>query len=411
VHQPGRFNISRWALEHPALTRYLMVVLLVLGVAAYFQLGQDEDPPFTFRVMVVQAFWPGATAQQMAEQVTDKIERTLQEVPNSDVIRSYTKPGESLTLLELKDSTPPKDVPATWYQVRKKVGDMRNTLPQGVIGPVFNDDFGDVYGSIFALSADGFSDEELRVFAEQRAHPAAARARRGQGRAVRRAGREDLRRDLAEAAGPAGPGHEPGGGPAVRAERGGRRRPAGCRHAELPGAGAGRAALGGRPEAPADPRGQPAPPARPARCAGRHRRHPARHHRPAGGEGAPPGQAGDRAGRVDGQGRRHRQPGQGLQERATQLRADLPAGITLEQVQDQPAAVTRSVNEFVKVLIEAVVVVLAVSFLSLGLHTRPLRIDIWPGLVVGITIPLVLAITFITMFYWGVGLHKIAGLA
>ena len=139
---------------------------MVLGVAAYFQPGQDEDPPFTVRVMVMQAFWPGATAQQMAEQVTDKIERTLQEVPHSDVIRSYTKPGESLTLLELKDSAPPKDVAATWYQVRKKVGDMRSTLPQGVIGPVFNDDFGDVYGSIFALAADGFSDEELRVFAE-----------------------------------------------------------------------------------------------------------------------------------------------------------------------------------------------------------------------------------------------------
>ena len=164
--KPNGFNISRWALEHAPLTRYLMVVMMVLGFAAYFQLGQDEDPPFTFRVMVVQAFWPGATAQQMAEQVTDKIERSLQEVPNSDVIRSYTKPGESLTLLELKDSTPPKDVTGTWYQVRKKVGDMRSTLPQGVIGPVFNDDFGDVYGSIFALSADGFSDEELRVFAE-----------------------------------------------------------------------------------------------------------------------------------------------------------------------------------------------------------------------------------------------------
>ena len=90
---PDRFNISRWALEHPALTRYLMVVLMVLGIAAYFQLGQDEDPPFTFRAMVVQAFWPGATAQQIAEQVTDKIERTLQEVPNADTIRSYTKPG------------------------------------------------------------------------------------------------------------------------------------------------------------------------------------------------------------------------------------------------------------------------------------------------------------------------------
>ena len=166
-HTPSRFNISRWALEHPALTRYLMVVLMVLGVAAYFQLGQDEDPPFTFRVMVVQAFWPGATAQQIAEQVTDKIERTLQEVPYADAIRSYTKPGESFTLLELKDSAPPKEVASSWYQVRKRVADMRNTLPQGVVGPVFNDDFGDVYGSIFALSADGFSDEELRVFAEK----------------------------------------------------------------------------------------------------------------------------------------------------------------------------------------------------------------------------------------------------
>ena len=96
------FNLSRWALEHPALTRYLMVVLMVLGFAAYFQLGQDEDPPFTFRAMVVQAFWPGATAQQVAEQVTDKIERTLQEVPHSDIIRSYTKPGESVTIFQIE---------------------------------------------------------------------------------------------------------------------------------------------------------------------------------------------------------------------------------------------------------------------------------------------------------------------
>jgi multidrug efflux pump len=108
-----------------------MVVLLVLGLAAYFQLGQDEDPPFTFRAMVVQAFWPGATAQQMAEQVTDKIEKTLQEVPYADKIRSYTKPGRVADDLQLKDSTPPKDVPNSWYQVRKRVGDMRGTLPQG----------------------------------------------------------------------------------------------------------------------------------------------------------------------------------------------------------------------------------------------------------------------------------------
>ncbi|MDP3084938.1 MAG: efflux RND transporter permease subunit, partial [Rubrivivax sp.] len=163
----SRFNISRWALEHPDLTRYLMVVMLLLGSAAYFQLGQDEDPPFTFRAMVVQAYWPGATAQQVAEQVTDKIERTLQEVPYADKVSSYTKPGESLTILELADSSPPKEVANVWYQVRKKIADMRHTLPAGVIGPVFNDDFGDVYGSIFALSADGFSAEELRAFAEQ----------------------------------------------------------------------------------------------------------------------------------------------------------------------------------------------------------------------------------------------------
>ena len=156
-------------MQHPALTRYLMVVLMVLmvlGVAAYFQLGQDVDPPFTFRAMVVQAFWPGATAQQIAEQVTDKIERTLQEVPQADTIRSYTRPGESLIIIELKDSAPPEEVGNSGYQARKRIADMRSTLPQGVIGPVFNDDFGDVYGSIFARSADGFSDEELRVFAE-----------------------------------------------------------------------------------------------------------------------------------------------------------------------------------------------------------------------------------------------------
>ena len=144
----SRLNISRWALLHPALTRYLMLVLLVLGAAAYFQLGQDEDPPFTFRAMVVRAYWPGAGAQQIAEQVTDKIEKTLQEAPYADKIRSYTKPGESFTIFQIKDSSPPKDVANVWYQVRKKLGDIRATLPAGVIGPFYNDEFGDVFGSI-----------------------------------------------------------------------------------------------------------------------------------------------------------------------------------------------------------------------------------------------------------------------
>ena len=142
--QPSKgFNLSLWALKHPALTRYLMVVLMVLGVAAYFQLGQDEDPPFTFRAMVIRTYWPGATAQQVAEQVTDKLERTLQEAPFADKIRSYSKPGESQIIFQIKDSSKASEVANVWYTVRKKVGDMRQTLPQGVIGPFFNDDFGD----------------------------------------------------------------------------------------------------------------------------------------------------------------------------------------------------------------------------------------------------------------------------
>jgi len=116
--------------------------------------------------MVVRAYWPGATAQEMADQVTDKIERTLQEVPYADKIRSYSKPGEAQIIFQLKDSSRPADVPQIWYQVRKRVGDMRGTLPAGVIGPFFNDDFGDVYGVIYALEADGFSPAEMRDFAD-----------------------------------------------------------------------------------------------------------------------------------------------------------------------------------------------------------------------------------------------------
>lgn len=119
------FNLSRWALEHPALIRYLMVVLLVMGVGAFFQLGQDEDPPFNWRVMVVKTLWPGATALQVAEQVTDRVERVLQEVPYADKIRSYSKPGESVVIFQIKDYAPAADVSGVWTTVRKKVGDMR----------------------------------------------------------------------------------------------------------------------------------------------------------------------------------------------------------------------------------------------------------------------------------------------
>ncbi|MFM6986068.1 MAG: efflux RND transporter permease subunit, partial [Hydrogenophaga sp.] len=162
----ARLNLSQWALDHQAFTRYLMVVLMVLGVAAYFQLGQDEDPPFTFRAMVVRAYWPGATAQQMSEQVTDRLEKTLQEVPYADKIRSYSKPGETLIIFQIKDNSRPADVPQVWYTVRKKIGDMRATLPQGVVGPFFNDEFGDVFGVIYALQGDGFSPAERKAVAD-----------------------------------------------------------------------------------------------------------------------------------------------------------------------------------------------------------------------------------------------------
>jgi multidrug efflux pump subunit AcrB len=164
--KPSGFNLSKWALDHAPLTRYLMVVLMVLGAFAYFQLGQDEDPPFTFRAMVVRTYWPGATAQQVAEQVTDKLERTLQEAPYADKIRSYSKPGESQIIFNIKDSSKSTEVANVWYTVRKKIGDMRATLPAGVQGPFFNDDFGDVYGVIYALESEGFSYAELKTLAD-----------------------------------------------------------------------------------------------------------------------------------------------------------------------------------------------------------------------------------------------------
>ena len=408
----SRFNISRWALQHPALTRYLMVVLMVLGVAAYFQLGQDEDPPFTFRAMVVQVYWPGATAQQMAEQVTDKIERALQEVPQSDTVRSYTKPGESLTMLELKDSAPPKDVPNSWYQVRKKVGDLRATLPQGVIGPFFNDDFGDVYGSIFALAADGFSDEELRVFAEgvrsqllqvpdvAKVEVFGAQAEKifieiSQKRLAQLG--LDMSQVLAQLA-------------AQNAVEGAGVMDAGSQNLQVRVAGAfnsvdeikrfpiratnqatGASSTLQLADIAQVRRGVIDPPAVKVRHQGQ----------PVIALGVSMVKRGDIIAL-----------GQALRERAATIRRQLPAGITLSHVQDQPAAVSRSVGEFVRVLIEAVAVVLAVSFIALGLHGRPgswiPRLDIWPGMVVGITIPLVLAITFVAMYYWDVGLHKIS---
>ena len=163
----SRFNLSEWALAHRSLVLYAMIVLALFGIASYTKLGQSEDPPFTFKVMVIRTGWPGATARQVEEQITDKIEKKLQEAPNVDVIQSYSKPGESFVFFRMKDSAPTSAVPETWYQVRKKIGDIRSTLPAGITGPSFNDEFGDVFGNIYALTGEGFSYADLKKYADR----------------------------------------------------------------------------------------------------------------------------------------------------------------------------------------------------------------------------------------------------
>ena len=160
-------NLSRWAIEHKSLVVYFMLVIALAGLLEYGSLGREEDPPFTIKTMVVKTLWPGATTLETVKQVTDRIEKKLEELPNLDYLKSYTKPGESVVFVNLKDSTRASDVPDLWYQVRKKVGDIKQTLPEGVQGPFFNDEFGDTYSLIFALTSDGFGKRELRDYAER----------------------------------------------------------------------------------------------------------------------------------------------------------------------------------------------------------------------------------------------------
>ena len=410
-----RFNLSRWAIEHSALTRYLMLALLVLGVAAYFQLGQDEDPPFTFRAMVVRAYWPGATAQQVAEQVTDKIERTLQEVPHADKIRSYSKPGESLIIFQLKDSSPPQEVPQAWYTVRKKVGDLRPTLPQGVVGPFFNDEFGDVFGVIYALSGEGYSPSDLKREADRVRQrllrvPDVAKVELF-GVQDEKVFVEISQRKLAQM------GLDMGSVLAQLAQQnavesaGTVMTPLDVVQVRVAGAFASLDDLRAMPI-----RGHSGAQLRLGDIASVSRAYvdpPSVKVRHDGQEVIALGVSMAKGGDIIAL-------GQALRQASGQIEASLPAGLSFRQVQDQPQAVSQSVGEFVKVLIEAVVIVLAVSFLSLGLHRRPHAqapvwqfwrrwvLDVRPGLVVGITIPLVLAVTFLAMHYFGIGLHKIS---
>ena len=156
------FNLSEWVLTHRAFTGFLMVLVLLGGMFASVRLEQREDPAFTFRVMVVKTLYPGATALEVEQQVTDRLEKKIQELPNLDFLRSYSKPGESVIFVTPREDTPPKDIPELWYQVRKKVGDIRMALPPGIVGPFFNDEFGDTYSLLYAFSGEGYSYAELK---------------------------------------------------------------------------------------------------------------------------------------------------------------------------------------------------------------------------------------------------------
>lgn len=397
------FNLSRWALEHIPLTRYLIAVLLIGGLLAYKNLGQDEDPPFTFRAMVVQAFWPGATALQMAEQVTDKLEKKLQETPYIHEITSYSKPGQTLILVSVRESTPPKEVTQAWYQVRKKIGDIRSTLPAGVQGPVFNDEFGDTYGSIFALSGDGFTYAELKDYADlvrqqllgvkkvskvelfgvqdekiniEFSHKKFAQL----GLTIEQIANQITTQNVVEATGVV---VTPTDNLQVRVS-GALRTVKDLEELELRANGTA-FRLG---DFATIKREYQDPPRDKMRFNGK--------------EVIGLGVSMEKGGNII-------QMGKDLEKTVSEMKSKLPVGIELERVSNQPAAVTASVGEFLRTLVEAVLIVLAVSFVSLGLHSKPkLRLDARPGMVVALTIPLVLAVTFLFMRILNIDLHKIS---
>lgn len=397
-------NLSRWALEHIPLIRYLIAALLIGGIMSFKNLGQDEDPPFTFRAMVVTAKWPGASSLQMANQVTDKLEKTLQETPYIDSIRSFSKPGETTIILQLAESTPPKETSASWYQVRKKIGDMKYSLPQGVIGPFLNDEFGDTYGSIFSLSGDGFTYAELKDYADLVRQqmlrvPLVAK--------VELLGVQDEKINIVFS-------HKKFAQMGISLEQivsqintqnavestgvlttdtdnvqvrvtGAFKSPKDLENLTLRANGTN-FRLGDFAEIK---REYTDPPHDKMRFNGKDVIGLAISMQKGGNI-------------ID--------LGKNLEITAADIKRKLPVGVELDRVTNQPKAVSTSVNEFLQTLVEALVIVLAVSFVALGFHKdeKGIRIDLRPGLVVGLTIPLVLAITFLFMRVFGIDLHKIS---
>jgi len=386
-------NLSDWALRHRSLTIYLMMVCALAGTLAFFELGRDEDPPFTIKTMVVKTQWPGATIDETLNQVTDRIEKKLEEISSLDNLKSYTTAGESVIFVTLKDTTPPDQVPDLWYQVRKKTADIAQTLPDGVHGPFFDDEFDDTYGVIYAFFGDGFSDRALRDYAEG-VRTALLRLpdigkitligtreeRITLSFSTRKLANLGVTRDQILAALSRQNAVAPAGTIDTGAEKILVRVSGGFASGEDVAGLSLR--IGDRFLRLADvaeiDRGYADPPGPTYRVNGK----------PAIGLAISMAKGGNNLAL-----------GEAISQRMAELERDRPIGIEAIQVANQPEVVRASVNGFVKSLIEAVVIVLVVSFLSLGLRA---------GTVVALSIPLVLLAVFVAMDLCGIGLHRVS---
>ncbi|HEY0837672.1 MAG TPA: efflux RND transporter permease subunit [Azospirillum sp.] len=389
----NRNNLSAWALSHRTLVLFLILASVLAGTLAYLRLGRAEDPSFTFKVMTIRTEWPGATAREVEQFVTDRIEKKLEEVPYYDFARSYSKPGESVIFLQLKDYTPPRMVADLWYQTRKKVGDIQHTLPDGVIGPSFNDEFGDVYSAIYAFMGEDFTPAQLKKVAEevrarllhlpdvQKVELIAAQEERiyveisSQRLASFGLPVESVMQALQRENAVAAAGNVDAGSQRVYV-----RVDLGLDTAEevraIPVETGGRMLTIG--DVAEVKRGYVEP-----------RRYTLRHKgRDAVGLGV-----------VMAKGGNVLRLGEALKAEMAAIEAKLPVGMDVAQVADQPTVVDRSVSEFMKSLAEALGIVIAVSLVSLGWRT---------GIVVALAVPLVLALTLVAMQILGIDLHRIS---
>ena len=387
------FNLSAWAVKHQALVLFFIIAISIAGVSAYAQLGRAEDPSFTIKVMVIQAFWPGATAQEMQSQVADRIEKRLQELPYFDYVKTYSRPGVTVLQLQIRDDVPGRMVPDLWYQARKKTTDSRKDLPEGVIGPVFNDEYGDVFSAIYMISGDGLSLAELKNYAEtvrqrllsvhdvskinivgtvdQRIYIEYSYKKLSTLAIASTQIIESIRRQNAMA--PAGFVDTVGDRVNVRVSGAFNGADA---VAAVPVEDAGRTfRLGDITDVK---RGYEDPPSFLVRQQGR----------PAVGVVVAMADGGNVL-----------ELGTNLAAAIKELKTQIPIGVQIDQIADQPKVVEESVGEFLHSFVEALVIVLVVSFVSLGWRT---------GIVVAVVVPLVLAIVFVVMDAAGMKLDRVS---